>query len=193
MKDKLLIIILVGLNILLISLCFSLNHRIDLMRFRHSNILMEKEMFYEKRDKELINLNNNVINNFINFCLSSNNIRIQSNKSIYNILILIIPPSPCNDCVINELELLNRNIGFLSHFEKIFIIAPEEKFKDFKSKFFKHEKIQVIKYELNVFIESDYDSILYIVKNGNSIISSFLSNKRDVKLSEYYYNNIRSL
>jgi hypothetical protein len=193
MKNNFYNIVLVGLNLFLIIICLLLNSKNYRIKSHFDYMQIDNEKFYEKRDQETIKLNNYTISNFINYCLASNNIIIQSDNLTYKILFLIIPPSPCNDCITSELELLTQNNGSLSHFKNIFIIASEERFKDYKSLFFNNEKISVLKYNTKVFFESDFDSILYIIKNENVIINIFLSNKRNVKSSKFFYSNIISL
>lgn len=166
-------------SIIIIALFINLK----LLKSKNLNLkreLIEIENYAFNRDTEFFLINYFEILKFIN---SSTNNRGFSNSGIF----IIIPPFPCDVCLNNDIGvLLNYQFSNQSNL-KINLIVPQYRVRELYSKLQRIKNLKIYTYNLEEYtINSNRESILYLLFEKNHIIHFFISTKYNVKMSEQF-------
>ncbi|MEA4868948.1 hypothetical protein SDC9_86905 [bioreactor metagenome] len=185
MENKnIILFFLLVLNMILCGLYIDISFRNKNSVKVNNELFLESSSYYESRDNILLSLSRNNIEKMIQLApLDSLN-----NDSNGYKLYVVVSPFPCNTCLSDELNLMKSKLSTLDAIDKIIFIIPETRYRDIRSFFGDNDKIVISSYKDDQFIDIQFDSVLFILRQSVYNHQIFLANKKNHSLSENFYN-----
>lgn len=190
MKKTIVILLLVGLNIAMGILLFrrnsQLNHFAVEMNKQNEDIIVLRHNL-EKCYTSFVKANNKSIKLFLN--LAGIGAEIESplnNQSLF----ALIPPHPCDVCLDNEIEHINKRCKESNC--SIVVITPEFRVRDLRIKFNNNPAIKFIKYDIDMVNGeeiADLDAVIYFRNAAEIVYDVFVPNSSHKQYSQAYISN----